>query len=121
GRRQLVRKNTVNAGDHLDDLAELHRRESAGELRDAKERGRRALDIVMTLPAEYREPLLLNLRGLSHKQIAIVCELPMSTIETRVFRARVMVRNELEASEGRARKDGSEDKQSRKRLKVSSE
>jgi RNA polymerase sigma-70 factor, ECF subfamily len=96
GRRRQVRKNTIYAGEHLDSIQARERHFE--EANDAKERGDRALEIIHSLSPEYREPLLLNLRGLSHKQIADVLETPLSTIETRIFRARVMVRREMEES-----------------------
>ncbi|MEM7229737.1 MAG: sigma-70 family RNA polymerase sigma factor [Planctomycetota bacterium] len=51
---------------------------------------------AMTLPAEYREPLLLRcVRSLTYQQIAAILELPVTTIETRLARARRMLREEL--------------------------
>lgn len=67
--------------------------------RSAQMRGRAALKIADGLPPHYREPLLLNLRGLTHKQIAQVLEVPVTTIETRLIRARRMLRDELIANE----------------------
>lgn len=67
---------------------------------EAVSRGRLALEIAETLPPLYREPLLLSLRGLSYKQIGLVLDLPVSTIETRLSRARAMVREELQAADG---------------------
>jgi RNA polymerase sigma-70 factor (ECF subfamily) len=69
----------------------------AGET--SRVRGRRALGMAMTLPPTYREPLLLSLRGLSQRQIAQVMDLPVTTVETRLIRARRMVRDELEREE----------------------
>jgi RNA polymerase sigma factor CnrH len=97
GRRFKVRRNTVHAGDALG-LMSSRDRQGAD---DARARGRHALEIAHSLPADYREPLLLNLRGLTHKQIGSVMDLPPSTIESRLFRARAMVRKELLAAESR--------------------
>jgi len=72
-------------------------RHRAGET--SRARGRRALEVAMTLPPTYREPLLLSLRGLSQRQIAQVMDLPVTTVETRLIRARRMVRDELEREE----------------------
>jgi len=67
--------------------------EAPGE--KAGDRGRRALELASSLPPHYREPLLLSLRGLSQKQIAEAMDIPVTTIETRLIRARRMVRDEL--------------------------
>ncbi len=51
---------------------------------------------VMTLPSEYREPLLLRcMNELSYQQIGALLDLPVTTIETRLARARRMLRTEL--------------------------
>lgn len=68
------------------------------------EEGRRALAAAERLPPEYREPLLLrSVRGMSYRQIADVMGVPVTTVETRLARARRMVREEL----GEERRDGS--------------
>ncbi|TVQ54645.1 MAG: sigma-70 family RNA polymerase sigma factor [Phycisphaerales bacterium] len=60
-----------------------------------QDRGRRALESVHALPTHYRDPLLLALRGLSYREISVALELPISTIETRLCRARAMVRDAM--------------------------
>lgn len=63
------------------------------------EESRRAMDAANRLPEEYREPLLLRcVRGMSYKQIADLMGVPVTTVETRLARARRMVREELERS-----------------------
>lgn len=53
------------------------------------------LEHAKTLPAEFREPLLLRcIRGLGCKQIAEILNLPVTTIETRLTRGRRMLRDE---------------------------
>lgn len=48
------------------------------------------------LPASYREPLVLKyLSGLSYQEIADQLDLPLSTIETRLFRGRHMLKKLL--------------------------
>lgn len=64
-------------------------------IEDARTRGRRALELVDGLPPHYREPLLLSLRGLSQKQIAETMDVPLTTVETRLIRARKMLRQEM--------------------------
>jgi len=56
----------------------------------------RLLQQALGLPVAYREPLLLRcLRSMSYQQISDVLELPVTTIETRLARARRMLREEL--------------------------
>ena len=71
----------------------------------------RLLNQVMTLPAEYREPLLLRaIQGLTHQQIGEILDLPVTTVETRLARARRMLREEIGeeilATESGARSEG---------------
>ena len=61
-----------------------------------REEANRLLQQALTLPMSYREPLLLRcIRGMSYKQIGDVLNLPITTIETRLARARRMLREEL--------------------------
>lgn len=51
------------------------------------------LSYAAQIPDEYREPLLLkSLRNLSYRQIAAAMDLSETTVETRIARARRMVR-----------------------------
>jgi len=60
----------------------------------AIEEGRRLLDLAREIPEGYREPLLLRcIKGMSHREIASVLELPETTIETRIARGRRMLRD----------------------------
>lgn len=77
----------------------------AAELNESTEgpsenRGAMALDLANSLPPEYREPLILRaVRGMSYRQIADVMGVPMTTIETRLSRARRMLKEEMEKLE----------------------
>ncbi|MHC4946698.1 MAG: RNA polymerase sigma factor [Planctomycetota bacterium] len=65
---------------------------------DRREWAQRVLGQLMTLPSEYREPLLLRcVRSMTYEQIGQVLDLPVTTIETRLARARRMLRDELGA------------------------
>lgn len=60
---------------------------------DARTAIGRMLDLVESLPVKYREPLLLRaVRGLSQHQIAETLRLGVKTVETRLLRARRMLR-----------------------------
>lgn len=64
-----------------------------GVSREASEVAGGVLALAAKLPEEYREPLLLQtLRDLSYRQIARVMNLPETTVETRIARARKMLR-----------------------------
>ena len=55
----------------------------------------RLLEQALGLPPMYREPLLLRcLHSMTYQQISQVLELPVTTIETRLARARKMLREE---------------------------
>lgn len=60
--------------------------------------GRRLMDLAAELPDGYREPLLLKcVQGMSYKEIGRVMGLPDTTIETRIARARKMLRQRAES------------------------
>jgi RNA polymerase sigma-70 factor (ECF subfamily) len=68
----------------------LKSRESGGR---ADQDARETLALLSQLPAQYAEPLLLQAgQGLSQREIADILELPETTIETRLARARRMLR-----------------------------
>ncbi len=54
---------------------------------------RRILQQIAELPLKYREPLMLRaIKDMSYQQIGEVLELPVTTVETRISRARRMLR-----------------------------
>ena len=56
------------------------------------------LNRALGLPPEYREPLLLRcVQSMSYQQISELLGLPVTTIETRLARARRILREEVEA------------------------
>jgi RNA polymerase sigma-70 factor (ECF subfamily) len=56
----------------------------------------RLMERALSLPVTYREPLLLRcVRGMSYQQIGQVLDLPVTTVETRLARARRMLREEI--------------------------
>jgi RNA polymerase sigma-70 factor (ECF subfamily) len=63
---------------------------------------RRMLDLASKLPEAYREPLMLRaLHGMGGRHIAEILDLPEATVETRIARARRMLRELAGAGEGR--------------------
>lgn len=55
--------------------------------------GRRLMELSAELPDGYREPLLLKcVQGMSYREIGRVLGLPETTVETRIARARRMLR-----------------------------
>lgn len=96
GRRQRLRPRLVGRTDLLADQTSERAADGA-----AVEQGRAALDAAQRLPEHYREPLILRcVRGMSYRQIADVMGIPVPTVETRLARARRMLREELESTIG---------------------
>lgn len=57
---------------------------------------RQIMGHMTSLPIDYREPLMLRaIKGMSYRQIAEALELPVTTIETRIARARRMLKDLL--------------------------
>jgi RNA polymerase sigma-70 factor (ECF subfamily) len=55
------------------------------------------LEAIRALPALYREPFVLrHLQGWSYRQIAETMGLPVDTVETRLVRARRLLREALD-------------------------
>jgi len=71
---------------------------------EARDEADHALAIVRSLPPEYREPLILrSVRGVSQREIARALEISEEAVESRLARARRMVRARLRAAPGRKR------------------
>ncbi len=69
---------------------------SASERAIREERKAVVFDAIARLPALYREPFVLrHLEEMSYKQISDVMSLPVDTVETRLVRARRMLRDAL--------------------------
>jgi RNA polymerase sigma-70 factor (ECF subfamily) len=66
-----------------------------GELAEG-ERREAVLDAIAALPVHYREPFVLrHLEDWSYREIAAVLDLPVDTVETRLVRARRLLREAL--------------------------
>lgn len=87
-RRQWLRAAAVpeafdGAGNPLDAAIEAERR-------------KRVLDSIQALPAIYREPFILrHLEDWNYSQIGLTLGLPVDTVETRLVRARRLLREML--------------------------
>lgn len=71
---------------------------AADERLAAAEQAERLLQRARALPAEYREPLLLRCcHQMSYARIADLLDVPVTTVETRIARARRMLRESIDA------------------------
>lgn len=95
GRKTTRRKRSmlrlVGLGGTYDE-----RETRADELAIESEQSRRVYHAARSLPAGYREPVLLRcLQSMSYEQIGDAMGLPVTTIETRIARGRRMLREIL--------------------------
>lgn len=98
GRRRKARLRLVKPASNPDALDRVQARDT--DHGAAREEGRRLLDLAQRLHPDYREPLLLKcVRGMRYRQIADALGLPVTTVETRITRARRMLREEVEFEE----------------------
>ncbi len=78
--------------------APASREESVPWQATKQEMAKNLLEQALSLPPDYREPLLLRcLRCMSYKQISELLQLPITTVETRLARARRMLREEFQS------------------------
>ena len=102
GRRQQVRtpeRRGLRLSEGGADLGMPADAAGADPTGQGREEGARLLALARRLPEGYAEPLILRaVRGMSYREIGRVMDLPDTTIETRIARARRMVR-ELMAGE----------------------
>ena len=110
-RKRKVRMRLVRETENPDTIsgAETGAIAAAKDQQARLERGTRLMEAARALPAAYREPLLLRcVRGMSQKQVAEVLDLPETTVETRLVRARRMIREQIDREDAaeRARQAG---------------
>jgi len=68
---------------------------------DQAEKHAAALEAIKSLPALYREPFVLrHVNGWSYRQIADAMDMPIDSVETRLVRARRMLRETLQGKLG---------------------
>jgi RNA polymerase sigma-70 factor (ECF subfamily) len=76
----------------------------AGDPVALDDEARKVLGLASRLPEAYREPLMLRaVHGLRGKHIAEILDLPEATVETRITRARRMLREGMGAFENESR------------------
>lgn len=83
----------------LDNLLDLTDDTAPGSPDDSYEQTERTQMVhaaLQALPASYREPLVLKyLEGLSYRQISQMLDVPVTTVEARLFRGRNMLKKAL--------------------------
>lgn len=79
--------------------AETRDQVASADLAALDEDGRRLVELARSLPDGYGEPLLLKaVHNMSYREIGQVLGLPETTIETRIARARRMLREAAQAA-----------------------
>ena len=86
---------SVEAGGAVERQERAHLAE-AGQAVTADEEAQRLLERVLELPELYREPLMLRaVQGLRTRQIAEILQIAAPTVDTRIARARRMLREQV--------------------------
>lgn len=97
-RRNITREQSLivgSEGDHFDLPIESNRLNPEQES-ERKERRVEIEAVVKTLPANYRELIILrHSQDLSYEEIVEVTGLPLGTVKNRLFRAREMMRQQF--------------------------
>lgn len=104
--RQLRRRRTIVAGqlagrgedqeapDVLDE--KVNPTPSPDTTAEKRERDREVMDALRRLPEDQRSLLVLrDVDGMDYQQIAEILSVPLGTLKSRLFRARLALRNEL--------------------------
>lgn len=83
-------------------LSEIEPCEPVGEDRDhaaSTERAQGVVRLLAALPEGYREPLMLKaVQGMRTREISLIMGIPEATVDTRISRARRMLREQAELS-----------------------
>lgn len=97
-RRANVRNRLVATNPYEDEATPEHVIRSDRERAEQRESLEHTLALLQRLPNDYREALMLRaIDGMSQREIAATLALPVTTIESRLARARRMLREMLEA------------------------
>ncbi len=93
--REVTRRKPVSQPMPAEMVIESKSSTSDGESSEDEGQGD-VFKAVASLPAIYREPFVLkHLNGWSYRQIAETMEMPVDTVETRLVRARRLLRETL--------------------------
>jgi RNA polymerase sigma-70 factor (ECF subfamily) len=93
----LRKKKPRNAEDEEMERAVDKRTLRPEEVYEHRVQSSELMECIQTLEDKYREVLLLRFQEeMSYEKIAEILDLPPSTIETRLFRAKKMLREKLE-------------------------
>lgn len=85
-------------GGGLADRLAGRRDESPDEATQRRERGEQVVAALGRIDAEYRAILVMrDVEGFDYQQMADVLDLPLGTVKSRLFRARLALRDELNA------------------------
>ena len=88
-------KHDDQASSLVDRIAE-RRAENPADALQRQERDRHVLEALGRLDAEYRAVLVMrDIEGFDYQQMAEVLNLPLGTLKSRLFRARLALRDEL--------------------------
>jgi len=89
------RSNDDQAAGLIDRVAET-RGEDPADAVEKRERDKQVLAAIGRLDAEYRAVLVMrDIEGFDYQQMATVLNLPLGTLKSRLFRARLALRDEL--------------------------
>jgi RNA polymerase sigma-70 factor (ECF subfamily) len=93
----LRKKKPRNADDEEMERAVDKRSMRPEEVYEHRVQSSELMECIQSLEEKYREVLLLRFQEeMSYEKIAEILDLPASTIETRLFRAKKMLREKLE-------------------------
>jgi RNA polymerase sigma-70 factor (ECF subfamily) len=99
GGRSNGRRDSFSDGDQASSLVDRiakDRGEGPGAQLERKERDQQVLAALGRLDAEYRAVLVMrDIEGFDYQQMADVLGLPLGTLKSRLFRARLALRDEL--------------------------
>jgi RNA polymerase sigma-70 factor (ECF subfamily) len=91
------RRDDDQAASLVDRIADT-RGESPAAMVETKERSQQVLAALGRIDAEYRAVLIMrDVEGFDYQQMAEVLGLPLGTLKSRLFRARLALRDELKA------------------------
>ena len=94
GREATRRRNHQKA--HASNLVHWDDSTTDDDVTLKDEKHRIVLEAIQILPALYREPFILkHVNGWTYKQIAEVMDMPVDSVETRLVRARRLLRESL--------------------------